>query len=102
MKLFELEIMLDDLQKSQLEKTYKKGYRYIVQDYDCKNGWLLCFSSKPKKYVKDAMWGYVEKDWENPQSLPAMYLEITLENVKWGNRYPTRIADLLGIEEVAE
>lgn len=101
MSLFDLEMPLDDLQKSQLKKAYKEGYRYIVQDYAYENV-LLCFSLKPKKYVKDAMWGYFEKDWENPLSLPVIFLEITLENVRWTNRQPTFIADLLDIEEVTE
>ena len=97
MKLFELEIQIDDTDREKLEVAYKKGYRYIVNDEGI--GHLCCFNKKPKKYVKFECWGYTDKDLSEETTLPAFPLEMTLENVKWTNRYPTLISDLLGIKE---
>lgn len=97
MKLFELKIHLSDEQREDLEKNYKKGYRYAVQEND--NHGILLFSLKPKKYTRDGFWGYQEKDLESVDALPAFPLSFQVDCIKWTNRQATLISELLGMGE---
>lgn len=97
MTLLKLETPLTDEQRELLDKYYREGYRYAAQEEGSE--YILLFNLKPKKYISLDCWGYHEKDLERKETLMAMPLELRIGCVKWSNRQPTLISELLNMEE---
>lgn len=79
-----------------LEQLYEKGYRYVARDKD--SDFLICFSLKPKKYMKLEFWGYVDSDAQGVK-MAYIFRNTDITEIKWSNRSATLIAEFLGLNK---
>ena len=80
-----------------LKVLYSRGYRYVAREPD--SDFLIMFTLKPKKYFKDYVgWGYRNSDLNHPDVRYAdVFKNVDMTEIKWTNRYPTLIADLIEV-----
>ena len=76
----------------ELKKYYKKGYRYVVRDFNC--CYLSLFSIKPKRFRDLESWGYA-----NPNAHGVLMAEsiknYDITEINYKNRSATLIADFI-------
>lgn len=81
--------------KDLLERLSKQGYRYIARDPESE--WILCFSLKPKRYLKLECWGYVNENSDGAM-MASGFKNVDITEIRWNNRSPTMIEDFLSDE----
>lgn len=75
-----------------LNQLSKQGYKYVTRDMESE--WLLCFSLKPKKYLKMKCWGYVNENSDGAM-MASGFKNVDITEIRWSNRSPTLISEFL-------
>lgn len=87
-----------------LKEAKKKGYKYIVASQD--SDWHHLFSHRPRKYSKygdPPFWGYIDKDLNNSETLPADLIrsKAHLSFISSDERSPRLLEDVIKLLEGA-
>lgn len=76
-----------------MEEAFKRGFKYVVRDYDSE--YLSFFSLKPKKYMDLGSWGYVNENAQGALPSTVILKNTDITEISWRNKQPIIITEFL-------